>query len=220
MAKSWASVLMGQDRRGEGGPQYSTGFFHTARNTGGLGTLSVVKPFVQRGCGLVYSPSHRAPGRERPRKLPNDQGQANLSTQRSTPCEAPRVPLAYAHEGRPVDPGSAPSEGTRPPVRVGGAVRSAEIRRIYSEGRSLHADRVVVFFAPGTGRSATVAARRIGGAVERNRARRILRAAWRQIGPRADLDVVLVAREAIRGAKTQELVVEMTDLLRHGGPAS
>ena len=80
----------------------------------------------------------------------------------------------------------------------------------------MHGKRVVVFLAPGTGEVAFVAGRRVGGAVERNRARRILRAAWRQIADRdKDTDVVLVAREAIRGARTQDLMDEMTDLLHH-----
>lgn len=77
---------------------------------------------------------------------------------------------------------------------------------------------MVVFLAPGPGRTAVVAARRVGGAVERNRARRILREAWAQVSPQVsdDFDVVLVAREAIRGAKTQDLVADMRDLLRRG----
>jgi ribonuclease P protein component len=75
-----------------------------------------------------------------------------------------------------------------------------------------------MFVAPGTGGTAVVAARRIGGAVQRNRARRILRAAWHQAALQSnDRDVVLVAREAIRGAKTQDLVAEMTELLRREG---
>ena len=75
---------------------------------------------------------------------------------------------------------------------------------------------MVLFLAPGTGDSAFVAGRRVGGAVERNRARRVLRAAWRAIDPPAapDVDVVLVARAGIRGARTQDLVAEMNDLLR------
>jgi ribonuclease P protein component len=74
---------------------------------------------------------------------------------------------------------------------------------------------MVLFVAPGTGGFAVVAARRVGGAVQRNRARRILRAAWREVasGARHGNDVVLVARETIRGAKTQDLVAEMTELL-------
>jgi len=74
---------------------------------------------------------------------------------------------------------------------------------------------VVLFLAPGSGEWAVVATRRVGGAVERNRAKRILREAWRQVSPQVtgDIDAVLVAREAIRDATTQDLVSEMTELL-------
>jgi len=74
---------------------------------------------------------------------------------------------------------------------------------------------VVLFFAPGSGEWAVVATRRVGGAVERNRAKRILREAWRQVSPQVtgDIDAVLMARAAIRGATTQDLVSEMTELL-------
>jgi ribonuclease P protein component len=73
-----------------------------------------------------------------------------------------------------------------------------------------------VLLAPGSGDAAVVANRRLGGAVDRNRARRVLREAWRQVPPqvRDDFDAVLVAREGIRGAVTQDLVAEMNDLLR------
>jgi ribonuclease P protein component len=79
-----------------------------------------------------------------------------------------------------------------------------------------YGNRVVVFLTPGSGEVAFVAGRRLGGAVERNRARRILRAAWRELALSGENthDVVLVARAAIRGAQTQDLVAEMTDLLR------
>jgi len=97
-------------------------------------------------------------------------------------------------------------------------VRSRDVRRVLDQGRPVHGTRVVVFVAPGSGGTAFVATRRIGGAVQRNRARRILRAAWRRVAPQMnDRDVVLVAREAIGGAKTQDLVAEMTELLRRGG---
>jgi ribonuclease P protein component len=88
---------------------------------------------------------------------------------------------------------------------------------VLDEGRTLRAGTVVLFLAPGTGRLAVVAARRVGGAVERNRARRILKEAWRQVAAQDGIDAVLVAKPAIRGAKTQELVAEMTELLRVGG---
>lgn len=74
---------------------------------------------------------------------------------------------------------------------------------------------MVVLVAPGLGNVGFVAGRRVGGAVIRNRARRILRAAWRQVAPRVleGYDFALVARETIRGAKTQDVVAEMTELL-------
>jgi ribonuclease P protein component len=74
---------------------------------------------------------------------------------------------------------------------------------------------VVVFVAPGTGSAAFVAGRRVGGAVYRNRARRILRAAWRELAPRVidGWDVVLVARSTIRGARSNELVAEVEQVL-------
>jgi ribonuclease P protein component len=77
---------------------------------------------------------------------------------------------------------------------------------------------MVVFVAPGDGSVAFVAGKRVGGAVVRNRARRILRAAWREVSAdlRDDVDVAIVARGAIRGAKTQDLVAEMQDLLTRG----
>ena len=62
---------------------------------------------------------------------------------------------------------------------------------------------------------AFVAGRRVGNAVQRNRARRIMRAAWRVLAPHTNegFDLALVARSAIRGAKTQDLVDEMSELL-------
>ena len=95
-------------------------------------------------------------------------------------------------------------------------MRSRDVRRVFDEGRPLHGGRVVLFLAPGSGASAVVAGRRVGGAVDRNRARRILRAAWREVAPQAgdDEDAVLVARAGIRDAKTQDLVAEMTELLQ------
>lgn len=78
---------------------------------------------------------------------------------------------------------------------------------------------MVVFAAPGPGMVAFVAGRRVGGAVVRNRARRVLRAAWREISPqiRPGFDLALVARAGIRGAGTEELVAEMQELITRAG---
>jgi ribonuclease P protein component len=94
------------------------------------------------------------------------------------------------------------------------------VRTVLDQARPRHGKRVVLFLSPGPGDWAVVATKRVGGAVERNRAKRILREAWRQVSPQltGDLDTVLVAREAIRGATTQDLVDDMTDVLRKAGP--
>jgi ribonuclease P protein component len=94
------------------------------------------------------------------------------------------------------------------------------VRAVLDRARPRRGKRVVLFLAPGPGDWAVVATKRVGGAVERNRAKRILREAWRQVSPQVtgDFDAVLVAREAIRGATTQDLVSEMTDMLREATP--
>ena len=74
---------------------------------------------------------------------------------------------------------------------------------------------MVVFVLPGTGSVAFVAGRRVGGAVFRNRARRILRAVWRELASRVvdGYDIVLVARASIADARSNELVAEVEGVL-------
>jgi ribonuclease P protein component len=83
---------------------------------------------------------------------------------------------------------------------------------------------VVVYVAPGAGKSraAFVAGRKIGSAVARNRARRLLRAAWASVAPqvRAGFDVVIAARPEIQGAKTRDVVEEIAVALAAAGVMS
>ena len=61
-------------------------------------------------------------------------------------------------------------------------------------------------------RVAVVASRRVGGAVQRNRAKRLLREAVRTLPLRAGLDVVLVARAAILEVGLPEVRAELERL--------
>ena len=73
--------------------------------------------------------------------------------------------------------------------------------------------------AEGSSRAAFVASRKVGGAVARNRARRVLREAWRALAPRFQEGhrVVLVARPEIAGARTPELIEEIGEVLTRAG---
>ena len=80
---------------------------------------------------------------------------------------------------------------------------------------------MVLYVVPGSEHvaAAFVAGRRVGGAVERNRARRVLREAWRSLAPtlHRGADVVFVAKRGILRARSSELEAEMRDLLSRSG---
>lgn len=88
-------------------------------------------------------------------------------------------------------------------------------------GRPLRSRRVTLYLAPTEAepRTAVVAGRAVGGAVRRNRAKRMIREAWRALSPRLarPVDVVLVARSPIEGATTTELIEEVEDVLSRAG---
>lgn len=71
----------------------------------------------------------------------------------------------------------------------------------------------------GPARGAWVAGRRVGPAVVRNRARRLLRQAWWELSPRVrdGHDVVIVARPSLRGAGAPEVSEEIERLLHRAG---
>jgi ribonuclease P protein component len=117
------------------------------------------------------------------------------------------------------DGGSAQPAGRRPKRKR--LSRSAEFERVYRQGKS-HGNRFFVLhvFPRGTAPAASGAvaelaegprlglsvSRRVGGAVERNQVKRLLREAFVTEGPRlaADQDVVVVARPPARELAERE----------------
>ncbi len=98
----------------------------------------------------------------------------------------------------------------RPPAGGRRLSRSAEFERVYRQGRSI-ANRHLVLYTfpnPSTGRPrlGLSVSRKVGGAVERNRVKRLLREAWARAEDElvAGQDVVVVARPQARELAERE----------------
>ncbi len=103
--------------------------------------------------------------------------------------------------------------------RRGRLSRNTEFERVYRQGRS-HANRHLVLYAfpraeDGTARLGISVSRKVGGAVDRNRVKRLLREAF--AGHRATIrqpyDFVIVARPAVRDLAARDGLVGVTAAL-------
>lgn len=95
---------------------------------------------------------------------------------------------------------------------------------MYDEGRSWVHPLLVLIARPNEldfSRVAFVAGRRVGNAVGRNRAKRLMREAARSLYPQLDAgwDVVLVARRRILGVKEPRVEASLASLIRRAGLA-
>lgn len=109
-----------------------------------------------------------------------------------------------------------------------GTIKSRrDFQRIYDSGRRAVGPHLVVFaLLEGAGGPAdetvgVVASRKVGGAVARARAKRVLRAAHREVQPRLPQGwrIILVARRALitDGVRSHELLPELEGLLERIG---
>jgi ribonuclease P protein component len=102
------------------------------------------------------------------------------------------------------------------PVEVGRLRDDREIGAVL-RGRRQHAGHLAVVHVredqhDGPARVAVVASRRVGSAVSRNRAKRLLREAARHVAWRPGIDVVLVARAACAGSMMHRVRDEVEQL--------
>ena len=100
---------------------------------------------------------------------------------------------------------------------------SRDVQRVYDEGRSLAHPLLVMIVLPNDvdlSRVGVTASRRVGGAVERNRAKRLLREAARHLYPEFQSkgwDVMLIARPQLVNASEREVEKALSTLLERAG---
>ena len=98
-----------------------------------------------------------------------------------------------------------------------------DFRRLYARGKSYVSPVVVTYVLKnraGTVRVGITTSKKIGGAVQRNRARRVIREAFRQLAPSMkgrSVDLVFVARGKTPDVKSTALLRAMEKQLKEAG---
>ena len=101
--------------------------------------------------------------------------------------------------------------------------RRPEFERIYKEGARIHGRFMTLFVLPNGGtapRFGVAATRKLGSAVERNRAKRLAREMFRRHKVAAGLDIVVVPRREMLDAPFASLEADYLAALRRGGAKS
>jgi len=94
--------------------------------------------------------------------------------------------------------------------------RRAEYQQIYDRGLKVHSRYTTVFLlanALGVGRLGIAATRKLGGAVERNRAKRLIREVFRRNKIAPGFDVVVIPKRELLDASLSTLEADYRSLL-------
>ena len=100
--------------------------------------------------------------------------------------------------------------------------RNCDFRRLYYKGKSYTNPALVIYLrrnGAGICRVGITVSKKIGNAVERNRCKRIIRAAYRELSPViiGDWDIILVARTKTKYLKSTQIKEILSELLKKAG---
>ena len=94
--------------------------------------------------------------------------------------------------------------------------RRAEFQRVYEQGTRIHGQYSTLFVRPNTlalGRLGIAATRKLGGAVVRNRAKRLIREVFRRNKVAPGFDVVVIPKRELLDASLTVLEADYRNLL-------
>ncbi len=99
---------------------------------------------------------------------------------------------------------------------------NCDFRRVYGKGKSFQSPALVSYVMKnraGICRIGITTSKKIGNAVERNRARRVIRVAYRSLESKIDgnYDIIFVARSKTKYIKSTDLTLVMLSQLKQAG---
>ena len=100
--------------------------------------------------------------------------------------------------------------------------KQSDFSRVYKQGKSKGSRFAVILYRRNGlkfTRTAFVSSKKVGNSVERNRSRRLMKAAYRAFEPdiKSGYDIVFVARAAIKGCKEKEVEKQLKKTLEGAG---